>query len=48
VKEGGAVTELGVSDALTAKSEAGSTLITLPAQLKGEYAYSFKLAGSLR
>jgi hypothetical protein len=47
VKPGVTVTELGVSNALVAKTESGNTQIMLPAQLMGEYAYSFKLAGYL-
>ena len=47
MKQGVAVTELGASNALVAKVNGGSTQIVLPAQLQGEYAYSFKLAGYL-
>ena len=45
VRPGVSVTELGISKPLAAKTESGNTQIVLPAQLMGEYAYSFKLAG---
>jgi alpha-L-fucosidase len=47
-KQDAAVTQLGGADRLSAAAEGGGTRITLPAQLKGDYAYSFKLAGYLR
>jgi hypothetical protein len=47
-KQGSAVTELGDTSPLKTKAEAGGTQIALPAALKGDYAYSFKLTGYLR
>ena len=44
----GKVTELGNPKALATKADAGKLRITLPAQLKGDYAFSFKLAGYAR
>jgi hypothetical protein len=43
-----AVTQLGGADRLSAAAEGGGTRIALPAQLTGDYAYSFKLAGYLK
>ena len=47
-KERVPVTQLGVSGQLGAKDQNGATRIELTAPLKGDYAYSFKLAGYLR
>lgn len=47
-KQGVVATELGEAQALKVQSEAGNLQIALPAQLKGDYAYSFKLAGYAR
>jgi hypothetical protein len=48
-KLGVPITQLGDSvNELGAKVQAGGTRILLPAQLKGEYAYSFKLSGYAR
>jgi alpha-L-fucosidase len=41
----GKVTELGDPKPLVTKAEGGNLRIALPAQLKGDYAFSFKLAG---
>jgi alpha-L-fucosidase len=43
-----AVTELGGAGSLSASGDGGGVKVSLPAQLKGEYAYSFKLAGYLK
>jgi alpha-L-fucosidase len=40
--------QLGGADSLIAATEGNGLKITLPAQLTGDYAYSFKLAGYLR
>lgn len=47
-KPGLAATELGVADSLATQSDGGNVRIGLPAQLQGDYAYSFKLANYLR
>ena len=47
-KQGVKITELGDSTDLGAKVQQGNTRIALPGQPKGEYAYSFKLAGYVR
>jgi alpha-L-fucosidase len=47
-KQDVAVTELGEAGRLTTSAQGGGTRIALPAQLTGDYAYSFKLAGYLR
>lgn len=44
-KQGVAITQLGESEDLGAKEQSGGTRIVLKGSLKGEYAYSFKLAG---
>lgn len=48
VRQGVAVTELGDMKPLGATGEGTNLRIALPAQLLGDYAYSFKLAGYLR
>jgi len=48
VKQGIAITQLGGQDDLDAKVQSGGMRIVLRSPLKGEYAYSFKLAGYLR
>lgn len=47
-KQGVAATELGEPDPLRVQSDGGNVRITLPAQLMGDYAYSFKLANEAR
>jgi len=47
-KTDAAVTQLGGSVLLKTSGDAGGTRIELPAQLEGDYAYSFKIAGYLR
>lgn len=47
-KQGIPITQLGDSNELSAKVQSGSTQIVVRAPLKGEYAYSFKLAGYAR
>ncbi len=47
-KSGAAVTQLGGSAALKTSEDAAGTRIELPAQLEGDYAYSFKVAGYVR
>jgi alpha-L-fucosidase len=47
-KQGIAVMQLGEKDELGAKARSGGMQIELRAPLKGEYAYTFKLAGYLR
>jgi alpha-L-fucosidase len=42
------VSQLGSANSLNAAAEGNGLKITLPAQLTGDYAYSFKLAGYLR
>jgi len=42
------ITQLGTLNGVGAKAEANATQIVLRAPLKGEYAYSFKLAEYLR
>jgi hypothetical protein len=42
------ITQLGDANEVGAKVEAGGTRIVLREPLKGDYAYSFKLAGYLR
>jgi alpha-L-fucosidase len=44
----GKVTELGDPKPLVTKAEGGNLRIALPAQLKGDYAFSFKFAGYAR
>jgi alpha-L-fucosidase len=48
VKQGVKITQLGDNNELSAKEPSENVRIVLPAPLKGEYAYSFKLAGYLR
>jgi alpha-L-fucosidase len=47
-KLGVPITQLGDSDDLGAKVQANGTRIVLHGALKGDYAYSFKLAGYLK
>ena len=47
-KEGALVTQLGESGSLKAAASGSGMQITLPSPLKGDYAYTFKLAGYLR
>ena len=47
-KQGIAITQLGGAEELGAKVQTGGMRIVLHAPLKGDYAYSFKLAGYLR
>ena len=47
-KQGVAITQLGDTNELGAKVQAENTRIVLRASLKGDYAYSFRLAGYLR
>jgi alpha-L-fucosidase len=47
-KQNATVTQLGLGDSLTTAAEGNGVRISLPAQLKGEHAYTFKLAGYLR
>ncbi|MGD0547536.1 MAG: alpha-L-fucosidase, partial [Terracidiphilus sp.] len=47
-KQGVTITQLGSSDELGAKVQLENMRIVLRAPLKGDYAYSFKLAGYLR
>ncbi len=47
-KSDGMVTALGESNRLDAKADGGNVQIALPAQLAGDYAYTFKLAGYAR
>jgi alpha-L-fucosidase len=47
-KTDAAVTQLGSSELLKTSGDGGGTRIELPAQLEGDYAYSFKIAGYLR
>ncbi len=47
-KHGIPITQLGTSNELGAKVQAGEEKIVLREPLKGDYAYSFKLAGYLR
>jgi alpha-L-fucosidase len=47
-RQGIEITQLGGSEELSAKVQAGNMRIILPDGLKGEFAYSFKLAGYLR
>ncbi|MFZ1086480.1 MAG: alpha-L-fucosidase [Terracidiphilus sp.] len=48
VKQGVAITQLGGSDELGAQVQVENMRIVLRSPLKGDYAYSFKLAGYLR
>jgi len=48
VKNGIAISQLGGNDDLGAKGQTDGTRIALHVPLKGDYAYSFKLAGYLR
>jgi alpha-L-fucosidase len=48
VKPGVKITQLGDRDELSAKVQFGGMRIVLRGNLKGQYAYSFKLAGYLR
>jgi hypothetical protein len=48
VENGIAISQLGSDDDLGAKGQTDGTRIALHAPLKGDYAYSFKLAGYLR
>ena len=48
VKHGVEISQLGDSNELGAKAQSGNVEIVLRSGLKGEYAYSFKLAGYLR
>jgi hypothetical protein len=48
VKNGIAINQLGSNNDLGAKGQTDGTQIVLHAPLKGDYAYSFKLAGYLR
>jgi alpha-L-fucosidase len=48
VKEGVHITQLGDANELGTKVQSTNVQIVLPASLKGEYVYSFKLAGYLR
>lgn len=47
-KQGVRITQLGDAKELGAKAQAGTVQIALSAALKGDFAYSFKLAGYLR
>ncbi|MDR3736902.1 MAG: alpha-L-fucosidase [Acidobacteriaceae bacterium] len=47
-KQGIAITQLGTQNELGAKVQTGAARIVLRELLKGDYAYSFKLAGYLR
>jgi alpha-L-fucosidase len=47
-KQGVAITQLGNMGEIGGSGPGGNTKIALPAQLKGDYAYSFKLAGYLQ
>jgi alpha-L-fucosidase len=47
-KSAGPITALGDAKPLVSKPDGTTLRITLPAQLKGDYAYSFKLAGYAR
>jgi alpha-L-fucosidase len=47
-KSAGPITALGDATPLVSKVDGTTLRITLPAQLKGDYAYSFKLAGYAR
>jgi alpha-L-fucosidase len=47
-KQGVAITQLGDTNELGAKVQVDGTRIVLREPLKGDYAYSFKLAGYLR
>ena len=47
-KQGTAITQLGDNNELGAKVQNGGTRIALPGALKGDYAYTFKLAGYAR
>jgi hypothetical protein len=47
-KKGVAITQLGDKSELAAKGQTDKTRIALRGQLKGDYAYSFKLAGYLK
>ncbi|HWE83649.1 MAG TPA: alpha-L-fucosidase [Terracidiphilus sp.] len=47
-RPGVTVTQLGNSDALKTSGDSSGTRVELPAQLQGDYAYSFKLADALR
>ncbi len=48
IKSGIAITQLGDNSDLSAKGESGGMRIALKGNLKGDYAYSFKLAGYAR
>jgi alpha-L-fucosidase len=48
VKDGIGISQLGSDDDLGAKGQTDGTRIAFHAPLKGDYAYSFKLAGYLR
>jgi alpha-L-fucosidase len=48
VKQGVAITQLGEKAELTAKDQAGNLSIGLSGSLRGDYAYSFKLANYMR
>ena len=48
VKQGVEIPQLGDGNELGAKAQSGNVKIVLRSGLKGEYAYSFKLAGYLR
>jgi len=48
VKQGVKITQLGDDNELSAKVTSENVQIALRAPLKGDYAYSFKLAGYLR
>jgi alpha-L-fucosidase len=48
VKQGIAITQLGTANELGVKVQTGEVKIVLREPLKGDYAYSFKLAGYLR